>query len=153
MSRHDDFEEPLVDVTLLLADSAQVADRKLYTLGAGLQMIGSAPQPVAVAVLISVPWDRTDISHEWKLELLDADGMPAFHNDRPVLVAGQFETGRPEGWYPGTPVFVPIAVNFSALPVQAGQRYTFRFAVNDTTEPHWHVSFGVGPAPSHEIEI
>lgn len=147
MTARDEFDEPLVEATIMLADSAQVADGKLYVLGAGLQMIGHRPQPVAVAMLISLPWDRTNISHEWKLELLDEDGMPVLHNDLPVLVSGQFEAGRPVGWQPGTPISVPLAVNFSALPVAPEHRYTFRFAVNDTSEPAWRVSFGVRPVP------
>lgn len=150
MSTQDNFNEPLVGVTVLIADSAQVADAKLYMLGAGVQLIGPRPQPVAVAVLISVPWDRMGIQHDWHLELLDEDGMPVIHNDRPVMVSGQFEAHRPEGWQPGTPMSVPLAVNFSALPVQPDHRYMFRFAVNDTSEPAWSVSFGVRPAPTME---
>lgn len=150
MSTTDNFNEPLVGVTILIADSAQVADSKLYMLGAGLQFIGPRPQPVAVAVIIAVPWDRSGIQHDWQLELLDEDGVPVFHNDRPVMVAGQFESTRPDGWVPGTPMSVPLAVNFSALPVQPDHRYTFRFAVNGTSEPQWSASFGVRPAPIME---
>lgn len=150
MPTQDNFDEPLVGVTILIADSAQVADSKLYMLGAGLQLIGPRPQPIAVAVLISVPWDRMGIQHDWHLELLDEDGIPVMHNDMPVMVSGQFEAHRPEGWQPGTPMSVPISVNFSALPVQPDHRYMFRFAVNGTSEQNWSISFGVRPAPTVE---
>lgn len=143
-----EFDEPLVDVTMLLADSAQVADGKLYILGAGLQAIGPQPQPVAIALLIQVPWDRANLQHDWKLELLDEDGMPVIHNDLPVIVAGQFEAGRPVGWPAGTPLAVPLAINFSALPGTPGRRYTWRFVVNDTSELPWQVSFAINPAPA-----
>ena len=49
---------PTLRVTMLLADSAQVADRKLYVLGGGLSVIGPRPQPMGVAIRIEVPWDR-----------------------------------------------------------------------------------------------
>lgn len=137
------FERPLVDVTLLLADAAQVADGKLYVLGGGLQVIGPQPQPLAVALLIKVPWDRANISHDWQLELLDEDGMPVMHNEMPFLIGGQFEAGRPPGWPAGTPLPVPLGINFHALPVQPGRRYTWRLAIDGTSEPTWQASFGV----------
>jgi hypothetical protein len=143
----DDFDSPLVDVVMLLADSAQVADGKLYVLGGGVQVLGPQPQPVALGLLIYVPWDRANIAHDWKLELLDEDGIPVLHNDLPVIVAGQFEAGRPAGWPPGRPLLVPLAINFSALPVEAGRSYTWRFVVDDSTEPNWRVSFSINPPP------
>jgi hypothetical protein len=142
-----DFDSPLVDVVMMLADAAQVADGKLFILGGGVQVLAAQPQPVALGLLIYVPWDRADLSHEWKLELLDEDGIPVLHNDMPVIVAGQFEAGRPDGWPPGKALLVPLAINFSALPVRPGQSYTWRFVVNDTTEPTWRVSFSVNPPP------
>jgi hypothetical protein len=147
VSDNDDFDAPLVDAVMLLADSAQVADGKLYVLGAGIQVVGPQPQPAALGLLIHVPWDRANTTHDWKIELLDEDGLPVLHNDMPVIVAGQFEAGRPAGWPAGTPLLVPLAINFSALPVQPGRRYTWRLAVNDTTEPSWRVSFSVSPPP------
>lgn len=150
MNADDDFESPLVDVVMLLADSAQVADGKLYVLGGGVQVLGPQPQPVALGLLIYVPWDRANLAHDWKLELLDEDGIPVMHNEVPVIVAGQFEAGRPAGWPPGRPLLVPLAINFSALPVEAGRSYTWRFVVDDSTEPGWRVSFSINPAPTVE---
>jgi hypothetical protein len=147
MSSAGEFDSPLVDVVMLLADSAQVADGKLYVLGGGVQVLGPQPQPVALGLLIYVPWDRANIAHDWKLELLDQDGIPVLHNEMPVIVAGQFEAGRPAGWPPGRPLLVPLAINFSALPVIAGYSYTWRFVVDDSTEPGWRVSFSVNPPP------
>lgn len=145
MSIDDDLDGPLLDVVMLLADSAQVADGKLFLLGGGLQVIGPRPQAVALALVIHVPWDRANMSHGWKLELLSEDGVPVLHQDVPVVVQGNFEAGRPAGWTPGTPLLVPLAINFSALPVQPGHRYTWRLAVNENSEPRWQVSFAVRP--------
>jgi hypothetical protein len=142
-----EFDEPIVEVTMLLADAAQVADGKLYVLGGGLQAIGPKPQATALVLLIHVPWDRTNLRHDWQLELLDEDGVPVLHQDRPVIVGGQFEAGRPPGAAPGTSLPVPLAINFTALPVTAGRSYSWRLAVNGTSEPQWRTVFRVDPAP------
>ena len=146
MSTFDDFDEPLVNITLMLADSAQVADGKLFILGGGLTAIAAHPQPVAIAMLVDVPWDRANITHEWKLELLDEDGSPVFWDDQPVIVGGTFEAGRPAGAQPGPPLRVPMAINFAALPVAPAQRDEWRVSVDGTAEPEWALQFSVHPA-------
>jgi hypothetical protein len=145
VSSIDDDMNAIAQVTMLLADSAQVADGKLFILGGGVANIGPQPQPIAIALLIEVPWDRANIQHDWKLELLDEDGGPVLHEGVPVLVGGTFEAGRPAGQTPGTPLAVPLAINFGALPVEPGASYIWRLAINDTSEPEWQRRFGVRP--------
>jgi hypothetical protein len=142
----NEFDEPLVGVTLMLADAAQVADGKLFILGGGLSDIGPGPQPSAIAMLIEVPWDRANINHDWKFELLDEDGTPVLFDDQPVIVGGQFEAGRPTGLAPGTSMNVPMAINFTALPIEPGRRYEWRLSINETGEPEWSLPFRVRPA-------
>jgi len=74
-----DHSPSQIRVTMLLAESAQVADSKLFILGGGIALIAATPSPLAVAMKIDVPWDRADRRHEWTLELLDADGNPGAH--------------------------------------------------------------------------
>ncbi len=133
-------------VTMLLADSAQVADRKLYILGGGLTMIGPRPQPLGVAIRIEVPWDRANVAHHWRLDLLDEDGHPVMLRDQAVMVHGRFEAGRPAGLKPGTPLSVPLAITFPTLPVQPGQSYTWQLSIDETAEADWRQSFHVRPA-------
>ena len=109
---------PALDVTMLLADAAQVADGKLYLLGGGLSVLSPRPQPVAVALLISVPWDRANIAHQWRLDLIDEDGRPVTAGDRPVAVGGRFEAGRPAGLRPGNPAQRAVGAQ---LPQPAGR--------------------------------
>jgi hypothetical protein len=141
----------LVRVTLMLAESAQVADNKLFILGGGITVIPATPAPLAIAVKIEVPWDQADVTHDWKLELLDADGMPVMVNDLPVLVQGQFLIGRGEDLLPGSPLPMPLAVNFSGLDLPAGQRFSWRLVIDDDTEPDWQLAFSVAGAPAIEI--
>jgi hypothetical protein len=143
MSAREDFDEPFLNATLLLADSAQVADGRLFILGGGLGEVGPGPQPMAIAMLLDVPWDQANAPHDWKFELLDEDGTPVMYDDQPILVGGQFEAGRPDGLAPGTPIPVPLAINFTALPVEPGRRYVWRLAIDDTSEPGWILSFRV----------
>jgi hypothetical protein len=137
------LEGPTYGVTLLMADAAQVADRKLYILGGGISVLPPKPTPVAMALLIKVPWDQANIRHSWKLELLDEDSTPVMARERPVLVGGEFEAGRPAGAKPGISLDVPLAINFGPLPVQAGQHYSWRLSIDDDHEPEWRVSFSV----------
>ncbi len=130
-------------VTMLFADAAQVADRKLYVLGGGLTVIGPKPQPVGVAIGIEVPWDRANVSHDWRLELLDEDGHPVLVRDQPVAVAGRFEAGRPSGLKPGTPLLVPLAINFPGLPVTPGSSYNWQFSIDGSSRTDWRLSFHV----------
>jgi hypothetical protein len=143
MSAREDFDEPFLNATLLLADSAQVADGRLFILGGGLGEVGPGPQPMAIAMLLDVPWDQANAAHDWKFELLDEDGTPVLYDDQPILVGGQFEAGRPDGLTPGTPIPVPLAINFTALPVEPGRRYVWRLAIDDTSEPGWALTFRV----------
>ena len=65
-----------VNVTMLLADSAQVADGKLYILGGGWSLTVPDPSPSAVAIKLEVGWNETGREHHWELFLEDADGAP-----------------------------------------------------------------------------
>ena len=134
---------PAVRVTMLLADSAQVADGKLFILGGGITAMGPRPQPVGVAIRIEVPWDRANVPHSWRLDLLDEDGHPLLVRDKPLVVHGRFEAGRPAGLRPGTPLSVPLAINFPAIPVTPGKSYTWQLSIDDRTHVDWRQSFHV----------
>ena len=53
-------------VTLMLADSAQAVEGKLYILGGGWSLVGPEPTPMAIALKIEVPWDETNRRHTWR---------------------------------------------------------------------------------------
>ena len=137
------LEPPDVSVTMLLADAAQVADGKLFILGGGLNAVGPRPQPLAIALLLSVPWDRANISHQWSIELLDEDGHPVPNAQDPVAVRGRFEAGQPAGLQPGTPLGVPLAINFATLPVKPGSSYIWQLLIEDRARPEWRARFHV----------
>lgn len=137
-------------VTMLLADSAQTAESKLYILGGGWSVTGPAPAPSAVALKIEVPWDQANKKHSFELSLVDADGNPVMaataQGEQPIQIGGEFEVGRPVGLAPGTPIDMPMALNFGPLPLTPGSRFTWRLTIDQGSEPDWHVSFSTRPA-------
>ncbi len=138
-------EVPVLGVQMMLADAAEVADGKLFVLGGGLTVIGPRPQPLAVVLRIEVPWDRANLSHRWRLDLVDEDGAAVTVGDRALGVRGRFEAGRPPGLRPGTPLSVPVAVNFPTLPVAPGRSYTWQLVIDDVGHHAWRQSFYVRP--------
>jgi hypothetical protein len=142
-----------VKATLLLADSAQVADGKLFVMGGGWNIIGPDPVPVALAMLIEVPWDRANERHTIRLELLDADAQPVCvpqppdDDDLPVVIEAHFEVGRPPGLKRGSPLNVPLAVNLAPQPIPPNGRYEWRLSINGETDENWRATFSSRPDP------
>lgn len=138
-----EFNPPAFHAIVLMADSVQVAEGKLFILGGGLGVIGPRPQHIAVAVRIAVPWDQANVKHNWRLDLIDEDGRHVLVKEKPVSIAGQFEAGRPAGVAPGTQLWVPLGLNFGAIPLPGGRRYTWQLSLNDSTTETWNASFAV----------
>lgn len=132
-------------VTMVLAEAAQVADGKLNLLGGGVAVLPPRPQPMAVAIIVRVPWSRATDVIPWVCELLTADGMPVMAGDVPVLVNGQVAAGQPAGWPEGQHLPVPVVINFSALPVEPGKAYCWRLAVDGASDEAWVAEFSVAP--------
>ena len=136
-------------VDMLLCDAAQVSGGKLYILGGGLPAIGPKPQPVALAMQITVPWDRANVEHLWRIDLYDEDGRSVAVNDKPIVIQGRFEAGRPAGLRPGSPLGVSLAINL-ALPLPGAKSYTFALTIDEQTQPDWRVRFFVRAATKSE---
>jgi hypothetical protein len=82
---------------IILADGAQVMGNKLYVLGGGwdvLRVNSEFPiqQQVSLAVSFSVPWDETNMKHNFEIAIMHEDD-----NREIAKVGGQFEVGRPAG--------------------------------------------------------
>ena len=136
-------------MTMLLADSAQVAEGKLYILGGGWSITGPEPAPQAVALKIQVDAHEFDVNHHWEIFLEDADGRPVMvdtsEGEQPVEVRGEFRASEPTGLPMGTPIDIPIAVNFGPIPLHPSSRYTWRVSVDGNFLPGGTVSFSTRP--------
>lgn len=139
----------IVRVTMLLADFATVSDGKLTIVGGGWSVVGPDPHPYAIAIKIEVPWDRAAASHAMRLELVDADGrpvdVPSDEGWQPLVIEGEFETGRPEGVKPGTPLDFMVAFSIGPHPLPPGGRFEWRLAIDGETQEDWHVAFTTRP--------
>ena len=142
----------MFQVTMLLADSAQVADGKLYILGGGWSVTGPGPVPAAIALTIHVPWDQANADHTWRLELVDADGDPVLmaipDGEQPVEMQGEFKVGRPADSKPGSRMDVPVAINLpGGHPTPPGGRFEWRLWIDDETRDEWRLPFSTRPEP------
>ena len=139
---------------MLLCDSAQVADGKLYILGGGWSVTGPQPVPSAVAIKLEVDWHELSREHHWELFLEDADGGAVMIDTpdgaQPVEMRGDFAVGQPQGVPEGSPVDVPMAVNLGPLQLAPASRYTWRFVVDGESLPGASVSFATRPAEAVE---
>jgi hypothetical protein len=142
-----------VKVTMLLADSAQAVEGKLYILGGGWSVIGPEPLSSAIALKIDVPWDQSNRRHKFEFTLLDGDGNPVLIRPAPeapaqaIQIGGEFEVGRPPGVLPGTPLDASAAINIGPLPLPQGGRYVWELKINGRTEEDWRLPFTTRPMP------
>jgi hypothetical protein len=138
-----------VKVTLLLADHAQAIAGKLYVMGAGWDLVGPEPAPMALAILIEVQWNETNRPHHVLVELQDVDGQRARIGPEGTEVWFQtdLEVGRPPGHPPGNPFNVPLAFNLAPMPLVPGTRYVWVASVGDQPEDHSRAAFNVRQGP------
>ena len=138
-----------MNVVMLLADSAQVADGKLFILGAGWSVIGPDPSPFALAMKLEVAWHEANAEHHWELFLEDEDGQPVVFDTpqgpSPVELRGDLSVGPVEGLLPGITLDVPMAINFGPMPLASGARFTWRFIVDGDAVPGGVLTFSVRP--------
>ena len=135
----------------MLVDHAEVADGKLFINGGGWNITGPAPTPYGIAMHLEVPWDQTNAKHTLLLELLTTDGEAVTvttpdGEEQPVRWETQFEVGRPVGVKPGTPLGIPLAVNFpQAPPVAPGGQYVWTLTIDGHADEDWRLTFSTRP--------
>ena len=138
-----------MNITLMLADAVQVADGKFYILGGGWSVTGPMPAPAGIAIKLEVLAHEFDRPHHWELYLEDADGQLVMVDtpDGPqaIEVRGDFTASAAPDALDGTPVIVPIAINFGPIPLMPASRFTWRLVVNGESLVGSTVSFSTRP--------
>ncbi len=139
-----------VQVLMMLADSAQIADGKLYILGGGWSVIGPDPAPSAIVIKLNVDRHEVERVHHWELVLEDADGRPVTLGDdlQPVEIRGEFSVGSPDGVLDGAPVDFPIALGIPPLDLAKASRFQWRLFIDGETLPGATVAFSTRAARS-----
>ena len=104
---------------LLLTDSGEALNGKLYALGAGWNMLRFPELPhewgFGVAMALDVPWDQTNRRYSLEMRVDDPDGQPL---GEPFTA--DVEVGRPPGAIPGSDQRVVFAVPTRQTFEQAG---------------------------------
>jgi len=135
----------------LLADHAQALGGKLYVMGAGWNVAGPAPVTMALAGILELEWGEANEPKALRVELLTEDGrpveVPTPTGDRPVVIEGNVEVGRPPGTRRGSAFNIPIAINTGPMPIPPGGGYVWRFWIGGETRDDWRLPFSTRPVP------
>lgn len=108
---------------MLLCDAAQSVGGKLYILGGGwsqLQVPEGGALTVALAMKVTIPWDRSNERIPLRVVLVTDQGSPVNLGGMDVEARTDLEVGRPPGLTRGTPLDANLALNFVGLPLPAG---------------------------------
>lgn len=99
---------------LILADRAEAVNGKLYMVGGGFDRVGVFPVPGTanydVALGFMVGYNETNRPHSFQLRMESEDNEVVLVDNKPVLVGGQVEVGRPPGMVAGQEQRVIIVV-------------------------------------------
>lgn len=106
---------------IIMADSAEVVNGKLYLMGGGWdQLVINQQFPVqqliSIAISFSVGWEETNIQHPMEVRVEDMEGKQL------ARVNGVIESGRPRGITPGQAQRVQLAFK---LPLRFEKPDTF----------------------------
>jgi hypothetical protein len=136
-----------VEATLILCDSAEAVQGKLYVLGGGWTHARAAGQPfnLALGIVVRVPWDQANEQYELSTVLVTADGEPVSIGPAKVEQALRHEVGRPPGLKRGTSLNAVFAFRFDGLVLEAGG-YVWEVFIN--REPKARTPFWIVSPPS-----
>jgi len=117
--------------TLLLCDSAQVANGKLFILGGGWTLYRAANYPtnIQIGLAVDVSFNRTEagVKFPLKVSIADEAGIPII-----PAMDGQIEAGQPAQEVPkGALLKLPLAIN-TALQLPRPGRYTIVMSVGSS---------------------
>lgn len=110
-----------MDATVLLCDWAEAVNGKLYIMGGGWsRAVVGQPVPLALAIKLGVPWDEANKRIPIRVSLLTEDGKAVNVDDKPVVIDGELEVGRPAGLKRGSVLDAAIVFRFAGLQLDIG---------------------------------
>ena len=140
-----------MEAEAFLADSVVAVEGKLYVQGGGWDQLQAATLPVrqpriGIAILLHVPYNDTNVPHQFELRLEDADGNTLPLGDAPPgisttdgkirAIGGPVVVGRPPFLSPGDQQGVAIAANLDGLVFDKVGAYRFVVAVDGEDIKH-----------------
>ena len=158
-----------METDAILANFTEVADGKLYVVGGGVHICVVNPEPphtvtIGLGLVVHVPYQLTNQAHQLAVTLLDEDGhivTPWTPEGAPVPVPVQvtmpFNVGRPTILSPGDEQSLPLAINFTNLPLPQPGRYILTVEIDQAevaretframVRPQGGAAFGIGGSP------
>lgn len=124
---------------MVLCDAVQVAEGKLWMLGAGWTRIpANQPSPQGLGIIVHVPYDMANQKRTIEVGLIDSDGQPVMRGnpEAPVGGQGEFEIGRPVGIKPGELLNLPLAFRFNGIQHEPGG-YVWECKIDGETLARW----------------
>jgi hypothetical protein len=145
-----------VKVAVLVADSAEVINGKVYCLGLGWSDVGTPTPPHALVVFVDIDWTETNQRFAFKAELVNSDGQAVTIQtevgEQPVAIEGELEAGRPVGVPHGTPVRIAVAASFGPLALVRGTRYEWRVTIDGQHDEAWTEGFTAASSKTSQTE-
>jgi hypothetical protein len=143
-------------LAFFLADHAEALNGKLYVNGGFFNrvrfpMYPAALPPIAIAVVLEVPFGKYQSEHVMVVGLEDQDGEPL-----PFKVEARFRVGAAAEMHYGDPTVMPLAMPVYGLVLQRPGDYCFTAAVNGDELGRWPfraeqvvvpMQFNLGPPP------
>ncbi len=127
---------------IIMADSAEVVNRKLYLMGGGWdRLIVHQPFPaqqlISIAVSFAVGWEETNIPHPMEIQINDEEGKQL------ARMEGKIEAGRPTGISPGQGQRVQLAFKLP-LRFEKEGNFTVTAMINDEIAAETHFAIARG---------
>ena len=132
-----------IELNAFLADSAEVVQGKIYSLGAGWNSIFSDRFPfvhpkMALCILISVPYTATNQEHLLEVQLEDADGQQLLihkgdSESAPVpsnKLSARFNLGRPPLLSAGDSQNLPVSLTINDLKLENPGMYNWVISID-----------------------
>jgi hypothetical protein len=135
----------------LLCDYAEVSGGKLFITGAGISQLGTVttdpphPVSVALAIVVRIPWGKTNQQHRLVIELLsEIDTGPAqrvplgdqvpegVDQSLAGTIVALFNAGRAPTMLPGEETLMPVALPMQGLPLPRLGSYFFSISIDGT---------------------
>ena len=136
---------------ILLADSAEVREGLLFLLGGGWSEVGPASQMFAIAGILDVDWEETNVQHSAEFTIEEDDGKPLLvptpTGNQPFKIITQFEIGRPPGSPRGRSFNVPVAIPILPIPWTPGCNYVLIVRIDAAEADRLKFSVRAAPPP------
>jgi hypothetical protein len=126
-SNKDDLVDSLDLEWMILCDSAEVSNGKLYLLGGGWNRLTvnslQTKRSMSIAAAVRVPWFATNQRHSLEFKVETEDGKEL------ASVKGEFEVGRPPGIPGGSSQLAQAVLNIQ-MEIGALGQYVIKGLVN-----------------------